>query len=876
MSLSPTQLKSAAVLCAALAGLSLSVTAQTTTSTETAPTPAAGAEPNLVPQSKQKMLTAKVERKRSRMAVNAARANAPAFAFPQEAVNHHANKRTGPIKTRGSDVTTGSRPLDPQAYFDALAVARNAPARSIKTGAIMNSGAELAAAAAGGLLSTWQPLGPGNQGGRTRQLLIDPGNANIMYAAAVGGGVWKSTDGAANWNPLTDLLLPNIAVASLAMDPKNSSVLYAGTGEGVFNGDAIRGLGIYKSTDAGASWSAVTSTIPAGPTAGGSDFSYVYNIVVSSRTSQRIYASTRTGFFRSNDGGGTWTKLIDAATLNGCHDIVMQTKRAVGYVFVACGTFSGPDAAVYRGLDGPATAFTQAFSVPNMGRTALALAPSNESYIYALASHKSTYGMLGVYRSTANGNTGSWTTQVDAASAVKLNRQLLTNPVFAFLTECGFGTSQNLNQGWYDNVIAVDPVDPERVWAGGVDLFRSDDGGKNWGVASYWWFDKGVDPQYAHADNHVIRFHPGYDGVSNKKMFVASDGGVFRTDDARAAVGTTLASVCGNPVAGAVTWTELNKNYTTTQFYHGAVYPDGNTYFGGLQDNGTLRGSTASTSWSVLRGGDGAYNAVDTLGDANPANDVLFLANTGLSIQKSVNGGATFASATTGITGTGHLFIAPFFMNPGNRQQLWSGGFDVWRTTNQAATWQRVGGNGQTPGVGSVSAFAASALNPSKVLVGFSDGFISYTSTGLTRGSTDTDWITFSTQPASAFISSLAFDPTNDTIAYATVSTFTGPSSVYRSTNSGATWTPIPGTGANVLPKVPALTVAVDPTNPTRLYVGTDIGVYTSIDSGANWYREVAGFGNVSVEHLEINTTGTKRLFAFTHGRGAWRVDLTP
>jgi hypothetical protein len=872
----PTRLKSALVFCLALAGLNLSASAQSPAQGEnTAPQASSSDTSNatLVPPSKQEMLTAKVERKRSRMAVNAARANAPAFAFPQEAINFYVNKRTGPIITRGPDITTGSRGLDPQAYFDALALARNAPARSVKTGAIMNSGAEVAAAAAGGLLSTWQPLGPNNQGGRTRQLLIDPGNPNIMYAAAVGGGVWKTLDGGANWNPLTDLLLPNIAVASLAMDPKNSQVLYAGTGEGVFNVDAIRGTGIFKTTDGGATWSAVASTIPAPGVAG--DFSYVYNIVVSSRSSQRLYASTRTGFFRSNDGGGSWIKLIDAAALNGCHDIVMQTKRALGYVFVACGTFSTADAAIYRGYDGPATAFTSAFTVPNMGRTSLAIAPSNESYVYALASHKSTYGMLGVYRSTANGNSGSWTTQVDANAPTKLNRQLLTNPVFAFLTECNFGASANLNQGWYDNVIAVDPIDPERVWAGGVDLLRSDDGGKNWGVASYWWFRKDVDPQYAHADNHVIRFHPGYDGVSNKKMFVASDGGVFRTDDARAAVGKTVASVCGNPVAGAVTWTELNNNYTTTQFYHGAVYPDGNAYFGGLQDNGTLRGSTASSSWQVLRGGDGAYNALDTLGDANPGNDVLFLANTGLSIQKSTNGGANFALATSGITGTGHLFIAPFFMNPGNRQQLWSGGFDVWRTTNQATSWQRVGGQNATPGLGSVSAFAASALNPNKVLVGMSDGFISYTSTGLTRGSADNDWGTFSTQPRAAFVSSLAFDPTNDTIAYATYTTFLG-SSVYRSTNSGATWTAIQGTGANVLPRVPAHTVAVDPTNPTRLYVGTDIGVYTSIDSGANWYREVAGFGNVSVEHLEINTTGTKRLFAFTHGRGVWRVDLTP
>ena len=144
-------------------------------------------------------------------------------------------------------------------------------------------------------------------------------------------------------------------------------------------------------------------------------------------------------------------------------------------------------------------------------------------------------GLLGVFRSTANGNPGSWTTQVSNTNANKLNTLLLTNPVYAYAECVGAGNNAFYNQGWYDNVIAVDPADPNRVWAGGIDLFRSDDGGANWGLASYWWFDQGVDAEYAHADNHVIMFHPGYNGTTNKTMYVANDGGVFRTDDARAA-----------------------------------------------------------------------------------------------------------------------------------------------------------------------------------------------------------------------------------------------------------------------------------------------------------------------------------------------------
>jgi len=813
----------------------------------------------LVAPAKLKMLEQRAERKRKM-------SSPQRFDKPQEAMAFYVNKRTGPIMTRGPQRTVGSRPLDPQLYRAALAQAKNTPFHSTRNRSILGPDAAAAAAAApGAALGSWNVLGPSNQGGRTRQLLIDPGNVSVMYTAAVGGGVWKTTDGGANWSQLTDLLLPNIAVASLAMDPKNSQTIYAGTGEGVFNGDAIRGAGIFKSTDGGTTWSPLDSTVPPAGAAG--DFSYVFNIVVSSRSSQRLYASTRTGLFRSNDGGTSWTRLINATALNGCHDIVMQVNRSIGYVFASCGTFT--QASVYRALDGPSTSFAAVFTSVNMGRTSLAIAPSDESYVYAMAAHKTTDGLEGVYRSTANGNPGSWTQRLDATK--KLNTLLLSNPVYAYAECVGAGNVGAYNQGWYDNVITVDPVNPNRVWAGGIDLFRSDDGGANWGIASYWWFEKGVDPQYAHADNHVIKFPPGYNGTSNKTMYVASDGGVFRTADALAAVGTTTANVCGSPVAAGVAWTELNNNYITTQFYHGSSYPDGETFFGGTQDNGTWRGNTASLAWQRLTGGDGGYTAVDTKGDTLAANDVLFVEYTGLSIQRSINGGVAFSDAVTGITGdNGFAFIAPFFMNPTNRQELWTGGWYIWRSTNQAGNWVRA--SALTPGSGSISAVASAPTNSNNAIVGMSDGYLLFNGSALSASNV-TNWA--STRPRTAFVSSVAFDPSDASVAYATYETFTG-QSVYKSVNGGATWAAIPGTGVNVLPLVPAHTVAVDPGNSARIYVGTDIGVYTTVDGGANWYREVTGFGNVSVEHLEINSSGTKRLFAFTHGRGAWRVDLNP
>lgn len=820
--------------------------------------PAAASEMPAVSQAKQAYVKSREARKRERSTRNRADR-------PHDSVAFYVNKRTGPILTRGPNKTVGMRGLDPGKYLTALAKARkaDAQAKAIRAGQVGRLGA-----APGATLGTWEALGPNNQGGRTRQLLIDPRNPDTMYAAAVGGGVWKSVDGGLDWTQLTDLLLPNIAVASLAMDPSNSQVLYAGTGEGFFNGDAIRGAGIFKTTDGGATWAPLASTTPPEGTLG--NFSYVTQIVVSPRAPQRVYATTRNGLYRSNDGGATWARLIDASSVNGCQDVTLQLKRAVGYVFAACGTFA--QASVYRAVDGPSSTFAAVFSVPNMGRTSLAIAPSNESVVYAMsASNEGTAygdGLLGVFRSTANGNSGSWTTQVSNTNPGKINTLLLSNPVYG-LGQC-FGLNSLYNQGWYDNVIAVDPLDANRVWAGGIDLFRSDDGGQTWGVASYWWFDKGVDPWYAHADQHVIRFHPGYNGTTNKKMFVASDGGIFRTDDARANVGKTDAAVCGTPVAGAVTWTELNNNYNTTQFYHGAVYPDGSRYFGGLQDNGTKRGGIGSLAWQTLQGGDGGYNAVDTRGDADPNNDVLFAEYTGLSIQKSTDGGANFFDAVNGISDPGFDFIAPFHMNAGNRQQLWTGGWYLWRTTDQAAVWSQA--SAVTPGNGSVSAVAVSPQNPNRAVAAMSDGYLLFNTSALTA-SGSTAW--GFTRPRAAFATSVTFDPSDANVAYATYATFSGVS-LYKSVDAGATWSPLVGTGATALPKVPALTVVVDPSSSQRIYVGTDIGVYTTLDGGLTWYREVAGFGNVSVEHLEINSEGTRRLYAFTHGRGAWRVNINP
>jgi hypothetical protein len=511
-----------------------------------------------------------------------------------------------------------------------------------------------------------------------------------------------------------------------------------------------------------------------------------------------------------------------------------------------------------------------------MGRTSLAISPSNPSIVYALASYYNLavadpkdYSMRAVYRSDQHGAAGTWTAQVDHNDANKLNTVQLTNPVYAFLADCGFGSSNLFfTQGWYDNQIAVDPKNPNIVWTAGIDLMRSDDGGRNWGVASYWWFDA-TDPNYAHADSHAITFHPKYNGASNRQMFAASDGGIHRTNDARAAVGTTLDSVCGSPAAGQVSWTSLNNGYQVTQFYHGAVYPDGQTFFGGTQDNGTLRGTTAGgQNWDMINFGDGGYVAVN-----KDNTNIIYSENTGKILQRSTNGGASWLNISGGVTEAGgnFLFIHPFAMDPSNSQRLWYGGAFAWRSNNNGTNWTRVSNSFGAR----ISAWGISPSDPNRVYVGMQNLTVApafsgsiYTTTAATTLAAPVSWA--QAQPRQGYVSSIAVDPTNPQVAYATYSTYntaTQVGHVFQTVDGGATWTRIDGN----LPDMPVHSVVVHPSQPSTLYIGTDLGVFVTTNGGTTWMRENTGFANVVTEHIEINNG---RLFAFTHGRSAWSVPL--
>lgn len=699
-------------------------------------------------------------------------------------------------------------------------------------------------------LGAWNFLGPSNFAGRTRALAADPTDANVLYAGAAGGGVWKTIDGGASWTPLTDLL-PVLSVNALAIDPANPSIVYAGTGEGFVNLDAINDpAGIFKSTDGGASWN------PAGAIV-----SNVHEIAVSPNDSQRIWAAADDGIYRSTDGGSNWNRV--QAAQEGCNDIAVTTT----YVFATCGLGRVVQAAVWRSPENTSVNFNTVRSLN--GLSTVAAAPSNPAVVYAASAANVQQnqpfenGIYNLYRSTDSGT--NWTEVLPhPPDYAQLKYLLLSDPAAAL---CGANTI--ISHGFYSQTLAVDPVNPNRVWMGGIDLFRSDDGGVNWGLASHSGAPQN-NPRYLHAEQHSIVFAPGYDGINNKTMYVTNDGGIFSTSDATAATATGNSAPCDNN-NGSVNWTPLNNGYASAQFFHGQVYPDGTTYFGGTVGNGTLRGSDAGGpgAWTqILGGGNGGFVAVD------PTNtNILFAENQGLSMQKSTNGGTSFAPPASGITDNNPYPVAPLVMDPNNPQILWTGGNLVWRSTDSGTTWVPANQGGSN----ALTAIAASPADSNVVVTGRGKGQMAATNSGLTTNS-NSNWPTAGN--LSKLVSSLVFDPINPNFVYATIGDFNRTpkgSQVYRGLISGTAinWTGLDGSGANALPDLPVRTIAIHPANPLFMYVGTDLGVFVTTDGGANWARENTGFANVPVFWLTIGVSGnTARLFAFTHGRGVWSVDL--
>jgi hypothetical protein len=684
----------------------------------------------------------------------------------------------------------------------------------------------------------WTALGPGNIGGRTRVIVIDPANPARIFAAGVGGGVWFSNNSGSSWSPTNDLMA-NLAVCSLVMDPNDSNTLYAGTGEGFGNVDAIRGAGIFKSTDGGSTWHQLAFT------GSNSDFFFVNALAISS-DGNTLLAGTNNGIFRSTNSGQNWSQ----SDTNGIGNLVFDPNDASKVI--AGGLQSGH---AYFSTDGGSSWQTASRPTSVSGRVQVCYATANTATVYA--SVQATPSQI--WQSTDGGQTyASRTATFGGAAANHLGAQ-----------------------GWYDNVIwAGDPTDVNLLIVGGIDLWRSADGGNTLTPISTWWSD-----QSAHADHHAIVSDPGYNGVDNRRVYFGNDGGVYRAENV-----TTVGNNASAPYTNG--WVNLTNGYGVTQFYYGAGHIGTNTIMGGAQDNGTLRYSPAqgANAWNEVWGGDGG----DVASDPSDA-QVWYGEYVYLEIFRDTSGGTSATFPDDYISGrywdggwrwkpqpfsipdaqnSAAQFIAPFELDPNEPNRILGCGMSLWRTNDAKTPNTTTGGPswesiktpiGSSTWTHSITSIAIAHGNSDIVMIGHANGNV-YRSTNATDVNPQWQQVDTNGINANRHCLALTIDPDDHDLVYAGFGGFQA-DNLWRTSDGGQSWINI----SAGLPDVPIRDITTHPQRPSWVYLATQVGVFASEDRGASWSPTNEGPANVACR--DFFWMGS-RLVCVTHGRGMFEIDL--
>lgn len=720
----------------------------------------------------------------------------------------------------------------------------------IEPGALMRATAQAeamrnaAVGNAGGISrGSWTWLGPGNIGGRTRGLAVHPTSTSTLFAGSVAGGLWKTTNGGASWAVVDDFMA-NLAVSCVVFQPGSPSVMFAGTGEGYYNGDRIQGAGIFGSTDGGTTWAQLPSTAT-------TDYLFV-NRIAFSADSTIMLAATSTGLFRSTNAGGSWTKVI---TTGFAYPDITDVDFLPGSSTLAVA--SGYQRNVYYSTNGGTTwtpsTIPSVGGVTNFNRIELGVATAGtSSTVYALVDLKteSSATSTQLWKSVNNGV---------AFSQVSTNGGFLST------------------QGWYDNAIWVSPTDSETVVVGGVDLYRSTNGGVGFTKISSWQ----IAPNSAHADHHTIVNDPGYNGTTNTRVYFANDGGVYKAENV-----LTVTSASGGG------FTSLNNNYGVTQFFGAGGNSTTGKIIGGTQDNGTLLYSPSGgpQAWTTVFGGDGGFSAAD-----QSNSNYMYGEYTYLTIHRSSNGGAgsdgfIYAPSTASCTAASPIycitdaynsyanFIAPFILDPNTSSRLLAGGASLWRsndprtpmTSSTGPQWVAIKPptNPADPGNywGYISAIAVARGNSDVIWVGHNSGDVYVTSNGTAASPTWTK-VDGATLPNRRVNRIAVIDSSTALVGFGGFTT----NNVWKTSNTGASWTASSGSGASALPSAPVYALVVHPTDGSRVYAGTEVGVFASTDGGANWSTPHDGPANVSVDELMF--VGAQ-LVTVTHGRGVFTSSL--
>lgn len=738
----------------------------------------------------------------------------------------------------------------------------------------------------------WESRGPWNVGGRTRALAIDIKNENIILSGGVSGGMWRTTNGGASWTKVTSPESHH-SVTCIVQDtrPGKEHIWYYGTGELQGNsargGDSpYRGDGLFKSTDNGQTWAPIESTTVGEEHKFNSQFQYIWNLAVNESTMEQdeIYAAIFGGIARSVDGGETWDVTLGRSLLSSSSDLnsaaaseytdIAIAKNNVLYATLSRGTNPGPEYGVFMSENGIAWEEITPDEWPNFfGRTVIGVSESDPNMVYFMCDSE-PYTLWRYLRDPAGGP-GTWTD--------------LSQNIPKFGEPVGDYNSQKS----YNMVIAVHPEDPDVVYLGGTNLYRTTDGfnstENNAWIGGYDTLNDRSIYKNHYVDQHALVFYRS----NPDKMLSGNDGGVFITD---------------NNLAENITWRSLNNGYITSQFYTIAIDQSrpNDIILGGLQDNGSYM--TASDDpvgdWTRIIGGDGGYCAVSRDGYY-----YYFSFQMGetyritLNAKQEVTSFARIDPPDAGQrTGQDVLFVNPFVLDPNNNNRIYfAGGDRIWRNNNvsqipvnsqepSSVNWTDLPGT-QIPD-GSISSLGVSTLPAGILYYGSTNGRL-YKITDATAlsGNIKAIDITHPAFPEKGYLSNISVDPSDANRVMVVFSNY-NVLSIFYSEDGGGSFVSVSGNleekpdGVGAGPSV-RWSQVIPLENDQHLYLaGTSVGLFstTHLDGmDTQWAKEGESMiGNTVVPMLAYRSIDGLVAVA-THGNGIYtkkynnvkKIDIT-
>jgi photosystem II stability/assembly factor-like uncharacterized protein len=708
---------------------------------------------------------------------------------------------------------------------------------------------------------SFRNIGPTRQSGRFVDFAVPELEPATIYAASGSGGLWKSMNHGTTWEPIFDNQ-PVISIGDVAASASNPKVVYVGTGEATSSRSTYWGDGVYKSTDAGKTWTNV----------GLKESQHIGRIVIDPKNPDIVYVAAlghlysenpERGLFKTTDGGQTWTKSLDVKVGDraiGVCDVAMDPNNPK--VLYAASydkerkpwTFNlgGPGSAIYKTVDAGATWTKLAGGLPTgiLGRIGLDVAKRNSDVVYANIENANKPGMSDEARIAE--------LRAGKASAGMIGAEVYRSDDAGKTWKKVSPEKQNIGggPGYYYMQIRVDPNDVNHVYVLSVGVLHSTDGGKTW-----------ESPFRFGGDNHALWIDPS----NSKHILLGYDHGL------------------------GVTWDSGNNWYHPDELPLAQLYQVGydmqypyNVY-GGLQDNGSVRGPSSKRSgtitfedWQTVGGGDGFFNVVDLVTNRYLYNESQYgsLSRTDLYTGES-------RSISQRDQALRHNWSSPIVVSPHDPAVIYHSANKLMKSTTRGDTWVEA-----SPDL--------STNDPSKLVTGKGgDGGIEYcTITALDEspivrgllwvGTDDGNvWVTKNVDDMKAWtklndnikgnpgywVSHVAASKHQPGTAYVSYTGYRHDDFrpfIYKTTDFGQTWTSVAGN----LPNKAVNVILEDPKNPNLLFAGVDFGLYVTIDGGKTW-TEMKGLPTQPVYDLEIHPRENDLIVA-THGRGFFITDITP